>query len=274
LSHPLVTRYIKSYVHQAQVQTPTGKPDVIESKDGSPWAECVGLVSGMRLAANGAPRTFTELEHAAFAAIGEDSRGTSGSAFVLPPAGVKALRASVEQHAKDVERTDFSPAFSPHHPIDSESPACRAYRSLVEQYGRATFDAADGLGFFNKFLRDMDGTKSAGWSALVCPGPKNAWRKPEALDLLWVSFVSRLVLRSLYYHDLPLLLPEQMHKLGLNDPKVLFLKGEAHSEKKARSGKYRVIWIPSLLDSLCQAFVHERQNKRDLQDYADGTLHC
>jgi hypothetical protein len=63
-----------------------------------------------------------------------------------------------------------------------------------------------------------------------------------------------------------------MLNLGLQDPRMNFVKKEPHSDKKKTDRQWRIIWNVSFVDQLCQDILHREQNKADVLAYQVGYL--
>jgi hypothetical protein len=194
------------------------------------------------------------------------------SIFCLPPqtdAGLTAsMRANIaKQKGRDANWSQFysKPDFQKR--LDD---FVSKYTPALSGWGN-TGDAT--LQFFEEILDSMDGTRSTGASSYYHPGPKSTWQQSTELRTkLWEFTVCRLAQRMALYSSLPTLSPMEMIESGLKDPEVAVVKDEAHKEKKILSEAWRIIWVGSLLDLMCQNLVHHHQNKQDIKDYQSGSL--
>lgn len=132
---------------------------------------------------------------------------------------------------------------------------------------KGEFHSPDLVELFNEILSGMDGDKSAGWSAYTMPGPKSAWMKGTMPSTLLRYTVLRLCARIVYRHVLPTMSPGEMWSKGLVDPRQVFLKAEAHSVKKQTAKRWRLIWVSSFVDLMCQSLLHHTMNKAQIKTY-------
>jgi hypothetical protein len=183
----------------------------------------------------------------------------------LPPSSTKALKHSLGAQAARQMPGDWSKLM--------ELPN---YRSMIEDFeDKYSFTDCPTLlplaASVDRYLADLDPTKSSGWSARYLPGTKGNWRADPA-SLIYLAGC-RIALRmsecsAMHHYDGP-----TMVKLGLRDPEEVFTKKEAHDLAKSESGRWRLIWTSSILDSVVQDYMHHTQNKQDIEDYASGVLH-
>jgi hypothetical protein len=66
--------------------------------------------------------------------------------------------------------------------------------------------------------------------------------------------------------------PYLLIKAGCKDPEELFIKMEAHKPGKQVSQRWRLIWNPSLLDTLVLFALHVRTNKKSLESFEKGNM--
>ena len=116
--------------------------------------------------------------------------------------------------------------------------------------------------------------KSSGWSNRYRPASKSAWAEKHSAELRKLAAI-RLLLRSAAGASMAVMTPLEMVELFLADPKEIFLKGESHSGAKRRGKRWRMIWVSSVIDAVCQSLISLNQNKRDIYDYQAGakTVH-
>jgi hypothetical protein len=81
-----------------------------------------------------------------------------------------------------------------------------------------------------------------------------------------------MALRNSVLSRLPMMTPMAMVSLYLSDPRVIFIKPEAHGVKKIAASRWRCIWNVSVVDTTIQSLLHSKQNKRDIADYKDGLI--
>jgi len=184
--------------------------------------------------------------------------------FVAPPTGHGAVRTSLRAHSI-VQAPGTWERFLQDPDID------RKVDDFFDLYPEAlppTFRSLDKS--VQTYLDDMDGSKSAGWSSRYLPGPKNVWANNKNLTMYFVQ--ARLALRLAEGDNIHFLVVEDMLRLGLRDPEEAFVKDEAHGASKTKSERWRLIWICSIIDSLCQDVLHRRQNKADIHAFSTGDL--
>jgi hypothetical protein len=125
----------------------------------------------------------------------------------------------------------------------------------------------------DRYLNTVDATKSAGWSARYRPGAKGAWStSDEGRNLLAYFAGCRLALRFAEGANIAYLSAADLVQYGMKDPMEVFTKLEAHDAKKAASKRWRLIWISSIVDAVCQDIMHRDQNKSDIFAYASGEM--
>jgi V8-like Glu-specific endopeptidase len=189
--------------------------------------------------------------------------------YCLPPTGPKAVKESFRGQcgrqqpgtwAKLRETPNFVSRvkeFCAEYPMAKTPLVNKRFLEAVELY----CDAADA-------------TKSAGWSSRYKSGAKGAWTlDSEGRSLLAYFVACRLALRMAEGDNIHWLSPKDMLELGLRDPEEAFVKKEAHDETKTKSKRWRLIWICSVVDSVCQDALHHAQNKEDILAYATEKLH-
>jgi len=60
--------------------------------------------------------------------------------------------------------------------------------------------------------------------------------------------------------------------LGLSDAKDAFIKGEVHSQEKLDQRRYRLIWVSSYVDVICQSLLHKADNVFHIRAYQLGAI--
>jgi len=187
--------------------------------------------------------------------------------YVLPPSGPDAIRESFKSQCErqkpgNWDRLREVPDFS------------KMVREFCDEYPATEPTTKTPIGeLVDSYLNSMDGTKSAGWSARYKPGTKGVWaRTQEDRNQLLYLVQMRIALRVAEGDNIHHLPAEEMIRLGLNDPKEMFTKLEAHDGKKAKSKRWRLIWVVSMVDSVCQDVLHRAQNKADILAYTTGAL--
>jgi hypothetical protein len=187
--------------------------------------------------------------------------------YVLPPSGPDAIKESFKaqcerQSPGDWDKLRELPDFG-----EKMREYCDKYPA-TQPTTRNTIAA-----LIDTYLDSMDTTKSAGWSARFKSGSKGAWSRLEKDRALLLYLVQmRLALRVAEGDNIHHLPAEEMVRLGLNDPREMFTKLEAHDAKKAKTKRWRLIWVVSMLDSVCQDVLHRAQNKADILAYTAGAM--
>jgi hypothetical protein len=188
--------------------------------------------------------------------------------YALPPTGPDAVRESLKGQFLRQMPGDWK--------VLTEQPGFLAkINEFTEQYPTTVAPTDTPLcNFVDRFIANMDGTKSAGWSGRYKPGPKQVWANGPDRDLLVYMVSARLALRMAEASRLPYMAPWTMVTLGLMDPEELAPKMEGHDDGKVKSKRWRMIWVTSMLDAVVQSFTHRDQNKEDIYAYSGGALKC
>ncbi|APG75716.1 hypothetical protein 1 [Beihai sobemo-like virus 6] len=191
------------------------------------------------------------------------------SGYALPPSGPDAVKASFigqcgRQKPGNWDKLRETPNF--HTQVN------RFYKEYTPSDPCTRSSIQDSI---DHYLDNMDGAKSAGWSSRVRAGTKGVWsRNEDARCVLTYCVMARLALRIAEGDNIHWLKAEDMVSLGLKDPVEIFTKTEAHDEKKVKDERWRLIWVVSMIDSVCQDIAHRHQNKTDIYAYAAGKLNC
>jgi hypothetical protein len=127
------------------------------------------------------------------------------------------------------------------------------------------------LGFLKTFLGFED--KSSGVSARYRNMKKMAWSKSHPEEIVDLA-LSRIILLAVAGSQLKELDPVELIKFGCADVKDLFMKGEGHSPQKMEEGRFRLIWICSLIDITVQSLLHKADNTAHVDAYQAGNLNC
>lgn len=189
--------------------------------------------------------------------------------WALPPTSSAAVRQSLVSQLRRLEKGGFKdyPAIAAQ--IEKQWP------SILARYGIVNVEGdLDGLsGRITDAFNSLDLTKSSGWSARVVPGTKQVWSEGSNRTRIeeWVR--ARLLIHTAFGPSLiGRMSPYLLIKTGCKDPEELFIKMEAHKPKKQMTNRWRLIWNPSLLDTLILYILHVRVNKASLQGFEDGTI--
>jgi hypothetical protein len=127
------------------------------------------------------------------------------------------------------------------------------------------------LGFLKTFVSYED--KSSGASARYRIAKKQAWVREHPEEVVDLA-LSRLILIAIAGEQIKELSAIELVKYGLADVKDIFMKPEGHSPAKRREGRFRLIWISSLIDITVQSLLHKADNAAHTEAYQNGTLHC
>lgn len=65
-----------------------------------------------------------------------------------------------------------------------------------------------------------------------------------------------------------------MIECGVSDVRDLFIKGEGHSPSKTSEGRFRLIWVCSVVDVVVQTLLHKHDNAVHIDRYQSGDLTC
>jgi hypothetical protein len=119
----------------------------------------------------------------------------------------------------------------------------------------------------------LDLKKSSGWSSRVIPGTKEIWsagsNRARIEEWVRARLMIHIVLGSRLIGRMS---PYLLVKSGCKDPEEMFIKMEVHRPKKQASLRWRLIWNPSLLDTLVLYTLHVRTNKKSLEQYETGRM--
>lgn len=126
-------------------------------------------------------------------------------------------------------------------------------------------------GFLKTFLSYED--KSSGVSARYRNMKKSTWVKSHPEEVVDLA-LSRLILIAVAGAQLSELGAIDLVKHGCSDVKDIFMKPEGHSPQKTEEGRFRLIWISSLVDLTVQALLHKADNSAHVDAYQTGTLTC
>jgi hypothetical protein len=127
------------------------------------------------------------------------------------------------------------------------------------------------LGFLKTFLSYED--KSSGVSARYRNMKKSAWVKAHPEEVVDLA-LSRLILIAVAGSQLGQLGAIDLVTYGCADVKDIFMKPEGHSPPKTEEGRFRLIWISSLIDLTVQSLLHKADNAAHVDAYQSGRLTC
>lgn len=127
------------------------------------------------------------------------------------------------------------------------------------------------FGLLKTFIAYED--KSSGASARYRNLKKAAWCKAHADEVSDLA-ISRLILLAVAGEQIDDLNAIELISFGCADVKEIFMKPEGHSPQKTTEGRFRLIWISSLVDLTVQALLHKADNIAHCEAYQAGTLTC
>jgi len=189
--------------------------------------------------------------------------------WALPPTSSSAVIDSLVSQLKRLPKGGFKNYSTIAAKID------RHWAQIISRY--ETVDVTGDLDRIGCRIDDafdaFDLTKSSGWSSRVLPGTKEVWSKgPNRIRIEeWVR--ARLLVHTVLGPTLiGRMSPYLLIRSGCKDPEELFIKMEVHKPKKQQSHRWRLIWNPSLLDTLVLHALHVRTNKSSLEAYETGRM--
>jgi hypothetical protein len=192
-----------------------------------------------------------------------------------PPEDVGSARVSLREQSKKQKRSNWVKPIKEKYPngVDMEQ-----YYKLYPWNRSVLLGRENGFKtMFDVCIQSYEFKKSTGWTGNYLDGPKGRWFKEPKRSDMYHLVMCRAVLRYHAYHTmkqhhlrLGTLHPKTMVKLGLTDPKIAFIKGEPHEQKKIDA--WRLIWNVSFVDQLNQDILHREQNKLDISAYQKQTL--
>jgi hypothetical protein len=102
---------------------------------------------------------------------------------------------------------------------------------------------------------------------------KSAWVKAHPEEVVDLT-LSRLIMIAVAGEQLKELDAIELVKYGCSDVKEIFMKAEGHSPQKTEEGRFRLIWISSLIDLTVQSMLHKADNAAHTEAYQTGHLTC
>ena len=187
----------------------------------------------------------------------------------LPPTSNQAVKDSLVSQLKRLGKGGFK-CYS------------RVAASIEEHWSRiiSRYDTADITGDLDKLHSRIDDafdaldlSKSSGWSSRVVPGTKEAWSAGSNRARIEEWIRARMLIHTVLGPNMiGRMSPYLLVKSGCKDPEELFIKMEVHKPKKQASLRWRLIWNPSLLDTLVLYTLHVRTNKKSLEAFEAGRM--
>jgi hypothetical protein len=184
----------------------------------------------------------------------------------LPPLSERAVESSLRKQMQKRKNGSF-----------------KAHQSAIDKEVTAlsnTLDPVDPLSdlvYIDCSLRalydSLEKEKSQGWTEALKPGTKAVWDSPEDFAVL-IKFVKcRLFVRHVFgLETIKKISPRDAVYYGLKDPEKLFIKDEPHPEKKFLEDRFRLIWAPSLADTLLLGLSTRRFDKQNISCYQFGDI--
>jgi len=149
----------------------------------------------------------------------------------------------------------------------------RTVESLLNEFDPV--DPSQDLPYLDWTIRQiydqLDLTKSQGWTEGFKSGTKKTWEDPIDFYELTKMVKLRLFIRMVFgAKAIAFLSPSDAVHFGLKDPEKLFIKDEPHSMEKLEAGKLRLIWAPSLIDTLILGVLTRRFDKQNIACFQHG----
>jgi len=184
----------------------------------------------------------------------------------LPPLSERAVESSLRKQMEKRKNGSF-----------------KGHQSAIDKEVTALSDTLDpvdpmsDLVYIDCSLRalydSLEKEKSQGWTEALKPGTKAVWDSPEDFAVL-IKFVKcRLFVRHVFgLETIKKISPRDAVYYGLKDPEKLFIKDEPHTEKKFLEDRFRLIWAPSLADTLLLGLSTRRFDKQNISCYQFGDI--
>lgn len=231
---------------------------VLAAGDDQPFFKHIGKAKGgNRKKARVEPLRISDEERAFLKSIGIEGE------FVFPPSDEKSVQKSMAVQAKKQTTKRGLPT------MDSPAMLAAWYQALKLNAGTAP-ELKYGAPCLEKIFAGFDDT-SSGWTRRWRNLSKKSFVAKHAVALAQLGF-GRLLARATMLGDLSSMTPEEMVHYGLRDPVELFVKEEGHSEKKASTETWRLIFNVSLADCLVEAYLGNDLNKQQIRDYQSGAV--
>lgn len=261
------------YRSYMEVVQPTWLPfdDVMLDENGKAFFEKVGeyRVDGSKSATTpdrkkkSKPMSDIAKERAAAIKALLKELGCEDDEWVTPENSRANISASMKAHAK---LASVDP------PVASAADWEKAFEAGIADFDTTLLKSHAQQGFegWYKLAATLADT-SSGVSARFRRQNKRQWATDPELLLAMIDLVQcRLVLMLIHADSVSEYTPEQAVKYGLKDVLLLSVKQEPHAPKKAKQGRYRMIWISSLIDCFVQKLLHKALNARDIDHYQSG----
>jgi hypothetical protein len=252
--------------------------DVIPDCNGNPYFRRVGSCETQRAgkpkkSKDGAETGLQEKLRALAQRYHESgSHGCTKGEYKIPVSSKKNIDKSLRAQA--LLATATPPQLDSEQAEDFES----AVRLVREKYSAGigevpikSYLEEGELGFLKTFLGFED--KSSGISSRYRNMKKSIWAKTHPEEVVDLA-LSRVILLAVAGDQLKDLDAIELVKFGCADVKDLFMKAEGHSPQKMEEGRFRLIWICSLIDITVQSLLHKADNAAHVDAYQSGALSC
>jgi hypothetical protein len=245
--------------------------DVMPDENGKAFFEKVGeyRVDGAKSATTPdrkkKPKPMSDVAKERATAIKEllKDLGCNDDEWVTPENSRANITASMKAHAK---LASVDP------PVASATEWEKAFEAGIADFDTTLLKSHAQQGFegWYKLAATLADT-SSGVSARFRRQNKKQWATDPELLLSMIDLVQcRLILMLIHADSVSGYSPEQAVRYGLKDILLLSVKQEPHAPKKAQQGRYRMIWISSLIDCFVQKLLHKALNARDIDHYQSG----
>jgi len=184
---------------------------------------------------------------------------------VIPKSTRKNIRRSLEAHAKRLDS----------HAPEMTARSRVAFDLAVSSYAEhlpAIFEGTNSDGCSRGWTRVLHALqhKSSGWNTRFRQLDKRQWATDSNEDIateLRMIVGCRMLLRAAAGARQGTMSAKQQRSLFLVDPKEAFIKPEDHGPEKVASGRFRIIWLASLVDTICQMLGSYNACKTDIDQY-------
>lgn len=269
---------LRDYMQKSSPEWSTAEGgEEIPDRNGDPYFRRVGTYGPMhkgkpKAARDGETDLQQKLRSLATGYFNEKRHGCTKGEYKIPVSSKKNIDRSLRAQA---QMATASPPNLTRDQLDDFEAAVELVR---QKYSAGIGDAPiksyleEGeLGLLKTFMCYED--KSSGVSARYRNMKKSAWVKAHPEEVVDLA-LSRLILIAIAGEQLSDLDPIELVKYGCGDVKEIFMKPEGHSPQKTEEGRFRLIWISSLIDLTVQALLHKADNSAHVDAYQAGTLTC
>jgi len=273
-SNSLLRDYMKKVSPEWALE---GDCETIPDRDGTPYFRRVGSYEAQRAGKvkkinNNESDLQKRLRSLAESYYADRRHGCTKGEYKIPASSKKNIDRSLRAQAK------LATASRPRLTAEQQEDFDAAVKLVREKYAAGIGDTPiksyleEGeTGFLKTFLGFED--KSSGVSARYRNMKKAAWVRAHPEEVVDLA-LSRLILIAVAGSQLDDLNPIELVQLGCADVKDIFMKGEGHSPQKTEEGRFRLIWISSLIDLTVQALLHKADNAAHVDAYQSGSLTC